>query len=233
MDTRNIIQQNGTAIQIAKQDCPASYIRGILITPVQYTQQVQQITVPAHTGLGTGTGSGALQSDGKSVKVDTVNTNVNVNSIIIPAANITQHDPISIVVVNNINEDRWDVNLRYGAADPTAADPIRALVQEYCIYRTTRARGVLSFRAYETYNPALWTQARPAVSNRTCTVNADCANTEICTSGVCTVMGTCTGKDGDKVSGNVYCVNGQQVEISCKKDSDCGTGHVCADYRCK
>ena len=214
MDTRNIIQQNGTAIQIAKQDCPASYIRGILITPVQYTQQVQQITVPEHTG----TISGAT---------------VRAGEITIPANNITQHDPISIVVVNNINEDRWDVNLRYGAADPTAADPIRALVQEYCIYRTTRARGVLSFRAYETYNPALWTQARPAVSNRTCTVNTDCANTETCTSGVCTVMGTCTEKDGENVSGNVYCVNGQQVEISCKKDSDCGTGHVCADYRCK
>ncbi len=233
MDTRNIIQRNGTAIQIAKQDCPASYIRGILITPVQYTQQVQQITVPGHTGSGTGTGTGALQSDGKSVNVDTVNTNVNVNSIIIPAENITQHDPVSIVVVNNINEDRWDVNLRYGDADPTAADPIRALVQEYCIYRTTRARGVLSFRAYETYNPALWTQARPAVSNRTCSVDADCANTETCKSGVCTVMGTCTKKDGENVSGNVYCVNGQQVEISCKKDSDCGTGQVCADYRCK
>ncbi len=214
MDTRNIIQQNGTAIQIAKQDCPASYIRGILITPVQYTQQVQQITVPVHTGAISG-------------------ETVNVDEITIPADNITQHDPISITVTNNTTDNRWDVNLRYGAADPTAADPIRALVQEYCIYRTTRARGVLSFRAYETYNPALWTQARPAVSDRECSVNADCANTEICTSGVCTVMGTCTGEDGDKVSGNVYCVNGQQVEISCKKDSDCGTGHVCADYRCK
>lgn len=238
MDTRNIIQRDGNTQQIAKWDCPASYIRGILITPVQYAQKVQQITVPVHTGLGTGTGSGALQSDGKSVKVDTVNTNVNVNSITIPAANITQHDPISITITDNTTNNRWDVDMKYGNIYPSDTSnspnpPIKAQVQMYCIYRETTAgkRPVSgNGRAYETYKRG-W--PRPAVSNRTCTGNTDCANTETCTNGVCTVMGTCTGKDGEKVSGNVYCVNGQQVEISCKKDSGCGSGKVCADYRCK
>ena len=220
MDTRSIIQRDGNTQQIAKWDCPASYIRGILITPVQYAQKVQQITVPAHTG----TISGAT---------------VNVGEITIPAAdNITQHDPISITITNNTTNNRWDVDMKYGDIYPSDTSnspnpPIRAQVQMYCIYREATAGmrgGSGNGHAYETYKRG-W--PRPAVSNRTCTVNADCANTETCTSGVCTVMGTCTGKDGDKVSGNVYCVNGQQVEISCKKDSDCGTDQVCADYRCK
>lgn len=220
MDTRSIRQRDGNTQQIAKWDCPASYIRGILITPVQYAQKVQQITVPAHMG----TISGAT---------------VEVGEITIPAAdNITQHDPISITITDNTTNNRWDVDMKYGNIYPSDTNnspnpPIRAQVQMYCIYREATAGmrgGSGNGRAYETYKRG-W--PRPAVSNRTCTVNADCANTETCTSGVCTVMGTCTGKDGDKVSGNVYCVNGQQVEISCKKDSDCGTGHVCADYRCK
>ncbi len=220
MSTGTITQNDGDPRQIAKWDCPASYIRGIMITPVQYAQQVQQIKVPTHTGTISG-------------------TTVNVEEIDILTANITQHEPVSITIENNNDNNSWDVNLRYGDdVDPSNETnspnpPIKAQVQKYCIYRDgkTMRQITSSGLAYEGYNSTLW--PRPAVSDRECSVNADCANTETCTNSVCTVMGACTGKDGDKVSGNVYCVNGQQVEISCKKDSDCGSGKVCADYRCK
>lgn len=208
MNTQTAGRQPNVVWNVQKPTCPVGYIRGVVVTPIQFEHRVDSVTIPPLANQ---------QQDTPS------------------AAAIVQNDPLTINIVDNTQNNRWNITLGYNNVGQ--GGQIIARADTYCIYRDSPAD------ADSTNGVAHETQSNQGVQNlhavqpadrvRNCTGNADCANTETCTSGVCTVMGTCTGKDGDKVSGNVYCVNGQQVEISCKKDSDCGTGQVCADYRCK
>lgn len=219
MDTQTNSNTPGTAWNVNKPTCPVGYIRGVVVTPIQFEHRVDSVIIPPL--LVTRNASGNLTTP----QVDNL---TGPNQI-----RITQNDPLTINIVDN--QQRWNITLGYNNVGQ--GGQIIARADTYCIYRDSPAD------ADSTNGVAHETQSNQGIQNlhavqpadrvRNCTVNADCANTETCTSGVCTVMGTCTGKDGDKVSGNVYCVNGQQVEISCKKDSDCETGQVCADYRCK
>lgn len=213
MNTQTNSNTPGTAWNVNKPTCPMGYIRGVVVTPIQFEHRVNSVTVPA------------LQVDKNSLMTPQVTIN---------RRTITQNGPLTININDGVN-NQWNITLGYNNVGQ--GGQIIARADTYCIYRDSPAD------ADSTNGVAHETQSNQGVQNlhavqpadrvRNCTVNADCANTETCTSGVCTVMGTCTEKDGDKVSENVYCVNGQRVEISCKKDSDCGTGQVCADYRCK
>lgn len=219
MNTQTNSNTPGTVWNVNKPTCPVGYIRGVVVTPIQFEHRVNSVTVPA---LQVNNNAGNLTTSPVNIN------NNNPNQIL-----ITQNDPLTINIVDN--QQQWDITLGYNNVGQGGQIISRA--DTYCIYRDSPAD------ADSTNGVAHETQSNQGIQNlhalqpadrvRNCAVNADCANTETCTSGVCTVMGTCTRKDGDKVSGNVYCVNGQQVEISCKKDSDCETGQVCADYRCK
>ena len=208
MDTQTDGRNPNVVWNVQKPRCPVGYIRGVVVTPIQFEHRVDSVIIPPLANQ---------QQNNPS------------------AAAIVQNGPLTI----NINDDgvnnQWNITLGYNNVGQ--GGQIIARADTYCIYRDSPAA------AASTNGVAHETQSNQGVQNlhavqpadrvRNCTVNADCANTETCTNDVCTVIGTCTKKDGEKVSGNVYCVNGQQVEISCKKDSDCGTGQVCADYRCK
>lgn len=207
MNTQTAGQQPNVVWDVQKPTCPVGYIRGVVVTPIQFEHRVDSVTIPPL----------ANQQQNKP-----------------SAAAIVQNDPLTINIADGIN-NQWNITLGYNNVGQ--GGQIIARADTYCIYRDSPAD------ADSTNGVAHEKQSNQGVQNlhavqpadrvRNCTVNADCANTETCKSGVCTVMGTCTKKDGEKVSENVYCVNGQQVEISCKKDSDCGSGKVCADYRCK
>ncbi len=211
MNTQTNSNTPGTAWNVNKPTCPVGYIRGVVVTPIQFEHRVNRITLP--------------------------NTNSTLQGQNVEMSNIIQNGPLTINIADGPN-DQWDITLGYqNNAGGVQGGQIIARADTYCIYRDSQVN------ADSTNGVAHEAQSNQGVQNlhavqpgdrvRNCTVNADCANTETCKSGVCTVMGSCTKKDGEKVSENVYCVNGQQVEISCKKDSDCGTGQVCADYRCK
>lgn len=219
MNTQTNSNTPGTAWNVNKPTCPMGYIRGVVVTPIQFEHRVNNVTVPA---LQVNNNAGNLTTSPVNIN------NNNPNQIL-----ITQNGLLTINIANDTNG--WDITLDYNNVGQ--GGQIIARADTYCIYQDSQGD------ADSTNGVAHETQSNQGVQNlhavqpadrvRNCTVNADCANTETCTSGVCTVMGTCTKKDGEKVSENVYCVNGQRVEISCKKDSDCGTGQVCADYRCK
>lgn len=212
MDTQTAGRNPNVVWNVPKPTCPVGYIRGVVVTPIQFEHRVDSVIIPP------------VQVDKNSLMTP---------QVIIDTQAISQNDPLTINIVDN--QQQWNITLGYNNVGQ--GGQIIARADTYCIYRDSPAD------ADSTNGVAHETQSNQGVQNlhavqpadrvRNCTVNTDCANTETCTSGVCTVMGTCTGKDGDKVSENVYCVNGQQVEISCKKDSDCGTDQVCADYRCK
>lgn len=222
MDTQTAGRQLNVVWKVQKPTCPVGYIRGVVVTPIQFEHRVANVTIPALPLNDAGTA--------------TQRTNIQVD----PDNNqfpITQNGPLTINIADDVN-NQWDITLGYQDTNNAFRNnTIIARADTYCIYRDSPAD------ADSTNGVAHETQSNQGVQNlhavqpadrvRNCTVNTDCANTETCKSGVCTVIGTCTGKDGEKVSENVYCVNGQRVEISCKKDSNCGTGQVCADYRCK
>ena len=205
MDTQTAGRDPNVVWNVQKPTCPVGYIRGVVVTPIQFEHRVNQITLPNDNN--------PLQ--GQNVAI----------------GNITQNGPLTINIADGLNQ--WDITLGYNNVGQ--GGQIIARADTYCIYRDSQAD------ADSTNGVAHETQSNQGVQNlhavqsadrvRNCTVNADCANTETCKKGVCTVMGTCTEKDGEKVFGNVYCVNGQQVEI-CKTDTDCGTRR-CVDYRCK
>lgn len=213
MDTQTAGRDPNVVWNVQKPTCPVGYIRGVVVTPIQFEHRVNSVTIPP------------VPVDKDSLMTPQVTIN---------RRTITQNGPLTININDGVN-NQWNITLGYNNVGQ--GGQIIARADTYCIYQDSQAD------ADSTNGVAHETQSNQGVQNlhavqpadrvRNCTVNADCANTETCKSGVCTVMGTCTEKDGDKVSGNVYCVNGQQVEISCKKDSDCGTGQVCADYRCK
>lgn len=208
MDTQTAGRNPNVVWNVPKPTCPVGYIRGVVVTPIQFEHRVDSVTIPPL----------ANQQQNKP-----------------SAAAIVQNDPLTINIADGSN-NQWNITLGYNNVGQ--GGQIIARADTYCIYRDSPAAD-----ADSTNGVAHEKQSNQGVQNlhavqpadrvRNCTVNADCANTETCKSGVCTVMGTCTKKDGEKVSENVYCVNGQRVEISCKKDSNCGTGQVCADYRCK
>lgn len=218
MDTQTAGQQPNVVWNVQKPTCPVGYIRGVVVTPIQFEHRVNSVTIPP------------VQVDKDSLMTPQVDNLTGPNQI-----RIIQNDPLTINIVDNTNQNQWAITLGYNNVGQ--GGQIIARADTYCIYRDSPAD------ADSTNGVAHETQSNQGVQNlhavqpadrvRNCKVNADCANTETCKSGVCTVMGTCTKEDGEKVFGNVYCVNGQQVEISCKKDSDCGTDQVCADYRCK
>lgn len=219
MNTQTNSNTPGTAWNVNKPTCPMGYIRGVVVTPIQFEHRVNSVTVPA---LQVNNNAGNLTTSPVNIN------NNNPNQIL-----ITQNGLLTINIANDTNG--WDITLDYNNVGQ--GGQIIARADTYCIYQDSqgdadRTNGV-AHEAQSNQGVKNLHAVQPADRVRNCTVNADCANTETCKSGVCTVMGTCTKKDGEKVSENVYCVNGQQVEISCKKDSDCETGQVCADYRCK
>lgn len=219
MDTQTNSNTPGTAWNVNKPTCPMGYIRGVVVTPIQFEHRVNSVTVPA---LQVNNNAGNLTTSPVNIN------NNNPNQIL-----ITQNGLLTINIANDTNG--WDITLDYNNVGQ--GGQIIARADTYCIYQDSQgdadSTNGVAHEAQSNQGVQNLHAVQPADRVRNCTVNADCANTETCKSGVCTVMGTCTGKDGDKVSGNVYCANGQQVEISCKKDSDCETGQVCADYRCK
>lgn len=219
MNTQTNSNTPGTAWNVNKPTCPMGYIRGVVVTPIQFEHRVNSVTVPA---LQVNNNAGNLTTSPVNIN------NNNPNQIL-----ITQNGLLTINIANDTNG--WDITLDYNNVGQ--GGQIIARADTYCIYQDSQgdadSTNGVAHEAQSNQGVQNLHAVQPADRVRNCTVNADCANTETCKSGVCTVMGTCTGKDGEKVSGNVYCVNGQQVEISCKKDSDCGTGQVCADYRCK
>ena len=224
MNTQTHSNTPGTAWNVNNPTCPVGYIRGVVVTPIQFEHRVANVTIPALPVSGDSFGN---------LMTPQVNNTTGPNQI-----RITQNGPLTINIVDNTQNNRWDITLNnQDTNNAFSSNTIKARADTYCIYQDSQGN------ADSTDGVAHEAQSNQGVQNlhavqpgdrvRNCTVNADCANTETCKSGVCTVIGTCTEKDGEKVSENVYCVNGQQVEISCKKDSDCGTGQVCADYRCK
>lgn len=213
MNTQTNSNTPGTAWNVNKPTCPVGYIRGVVVTPIQFEHRVNSVTIPP------------VQVDKDSLMTPQVTIN---------RRTITQNGPLTININDGVN-NQWNITLGYNNVGQ--GGQIIARADTYCIYRDSpvdadSTNGV-AHEAQSNQGVQNLHAVQPADRVRNCTGNADCANTETCTNSVCTVIGTCTGKDGDKVSVNVYCVNGQQVEISCKKDSDCGTGQVCADYRCK
>lgn len=219
MDTQTAGQQPNVVWNVQKPTCPVGYIRGVVVTPIQFEHRVDSVTIPALP---------VSENASGNLTTPQVDNLTGPNQI-----RITQNDPLTINIADGIN-NQWNITLGYNNVGQ--GGQIIARADTYCIYRDSQVN------ADSTNGVAHEAQSNQGVQNlhavppadrvRNCTDNVDCANTETCKSGVCTVMGTCTGKDGDKVSGNVYCVNGQQVEISCKKDTDCGTRR-CVDYRCK
>lgn len=222
MNTQTAGQGPNVVWDVPKPTCPVGYIRGVVVTPIQFEHRVNSVTVPPLPV--TGNAFGKL-----TTSLVNINNN-NPNQIL-----ITQNDPLTINIADNTNQNQWSITLGYNNVGQ--GGQIIARADTYCIYRDSQGNADstngVAHEAQSEQGVQNLHAVKPADRVRNCTVNADCANTETCKSGVCTVMGTCTKKDGEKVSENVYCVNGQQVEISCKKDSDCGTGQVCADYRCK
>lgn len=219
MDTQTNSNTPGTAWDVNKPTCPMGYIRGVVVTPIQFEHRVDSVIIPPLPV--TGNASGNLTTP----QVDNL-----------PGPNqirITQNDPLTINIVDD--QQQWNITLGYNNVGQ--GGQIIARADTYCIYQDSTgdadSTNGVAHEAQSNQDVQNLHAVQPADRVRNCTMNADCANTETCTSGVCTVMGTCTKKDGENVFGNVYCVNGQQVEISCKKDSDCGSGKVCADYRCK
>lgn len=208
MNTQTAGQQPNVVWNVPKPTCPVGYIRGVVVTPIQFEHRVDSVTIPPL----------ANQQQNKP-----------------SAAAIVQNDPLTINIVDNTNQNQWAITLGYNNVGQ--GGQIIARADTYCIYRDSPvdadSTDGVAHEAQSNQGVQNLHAVQPADRVRNCTASADCANTETCTSGVCTVMGTCTKKDGENVFGNVYCVNGQQVEISCKKDSDCGSGKVCADYRCK
>lgn len=208
MNTQTADRQPNVVWNVPKPTCPVGYIRGVVVTPIQFEHRVDSVTIPPL----------ANQQQNRP-----------------SAAAIVQNDPLTINISDNTNQNQWSITLGYNNVGQ--GGQIIARADTYCIYRDSQGNADstngVAHEAQSSQGVQNLHAVKPADRVRNCTVNADCANTETCKSGVCTVMGTCTEKDGENVSGNVYCVNGQQVEISCKKDSDCGTDQVCADYRCK
>lgn len=215
MNTQTNSNTPGTVWSVNKPTCPVGYIRGVVVTPIQFEHRVASVTIPP------------LQVDSTSNMTPQATLNTRT---------IAQNGPLTINIADATRN--WAITLNYQTnAGGNQGGQIIARADTYCIYQDSQVN------ADSTNGIAHEAQSNQGVQNlhavqtadrvRSCTVNADCANTETCTNSVCTVIGTCTEKDGDRVSGNVYCVNGQQVKISCKKDSDCGSGKVCADYRCK
>ena len=215
MNTQTADQGPNVVWNVPKPTCPVGYIRGVVVTPIQFEHRVDSVTIPP-------------------LRVEE-NMTPQVN---IDAQAITQNGPLTINIANADNNNQWNITLGYQVNDGgVQGGQIIARADTYCIYRDSQgdadSTNGVAHEAQSNQDVQNLHAVQPADRVRNCTMNADCANTETCKSGVCTVMGTCTKKDGEKVSENVYCVNGQQVEISCKKDSDCGSGKVCADYRCK
>lgn len=224
MNTQTNSNTPGTARNVNKPTCPVGYIRGVVVTPIQFEHRVANVTIPALPMNTEGTAT-----EERNIQVDPQNNQFP----------ITQNGPLTINITDGIN-NQWAITLGYldvHNAFQNNNNTIIARADTYCIYQDSQGNADstngVAHEGQDSQGVQNLHAVQPADRVRNCTVNADCANTETCTSGVCTVMGTCTKKDGEKVSENVYCVNGQQVEISCKKDSDCGSGKVCADYRCK
>ena len=215
MNTQTADQEPNVVWDVLKPTCPVGYIRGVVVTPIKFEHRVDSVTIPP-------------------LRVEE-NMTPQVN---IDAQAITQNGPLTINIANADDNNQWNITLDYQDNDDGGqGGQIIARADTYCIYRDSQgdadSTNGVAHEAQSNQDVQNLHAVQPADRVRNCTMNADCANTETCKSGVCTVMGTCTKKDGEKVSENVYCVNGQQVEISCKKDSDCGSGKVCADYRCK
>lgn len=195
---------------VQKPKCPVGYIRGVVVTPIQFEHRVDGVTIPA------------LEVKNASGKLTTQSVTIT-----------PKQNGLLTINISGRTHEPWNITLGYDNVGQ--GGEITARADTYCIYRDTEvdAKSDNGVAHEEQSNQGVQNlhAVNPADRVRNCTVNADCANTETCKSGVCTVMGTCTEKDGEKVFGNVYCVNGQQVEI-CKTDTDCGTRR-CVDYRCK
>ena len=242
---------------IEKPTCPKGYVRAVTVTPVSWSQYVTDATLSISGSTGDAAGAGAHNH---SINVDVnqntaANTNANQNRTINATSaagtlngnlQLIQKEPVNIKITDNGSSPTpgtWTVKLKYGQAadpigNPTANDPITALVQTYCVYDEENFDGDPDKSAKIENTPAFGKEAGTTTGSglpaktRSCSGDADCLNTESCVGNICTLNSACSETNGTSKGGNTYCIGGIVTTIECLTDEKCSDGEVCKNYRC-
>ena len=204
---------------IEKPTCPRGYVRAVMVTPVSWSQKVTganlQFTTP---------------SGGGSVAIE--DTDVS-NALSGNSVQLIQQEPVRITITD-IGET-WNVAASYGGTLATSTDPITAVAQTYCVFDKENFDGDDGVSESEDRNglgqETGTTEGQEiGPKDRNCSEDADCDNTEKCSSNICVSLGSCSE---NKPSEKLYCIDERYVYVECTTDEECGEGKTCLNNRCK
>lgn len=217
---------SGEFKEVDKPACPGGYVRAIMVTPVSWSQYITEaeLRLPA-VPAGSATPAITLSDTNPTEKdIDVINNDARLR--------LQHQEPVRITINNG---DSWSVLADYSGTAATNADPISVVAQTYCVFDKDNFGGApgtsggLNGNGLGQEEGTEGQEISP--KDRNCSENADCDNTEKCsTAKVCVSLGSCTADDTAK---KLYCIDGRYVYVECTEDAECDEEQTCQNNRCK